>query len=144
MATWLKLWDETSKASFYVLNTHFDHRGSVARKESAKLIANFVKELPANSRVIVMGDFNASVDSDPYRTLFGGTENGLVDTFKVNNFEAGEPEGTFNGFNGKSNGARIDWIGTNSGFKVESAAIDRSEFDGRFPSDHFPVTASLK
>ena len=27
MVTWLKLWDRKNRRSFYVLNTHFDHRG---------------------------------------------------------------------------------------------------------------------
>ena len=35
MVTWLKLWDKENKNSFYVLNTHFDHRGPTARLESA-------------------------------------------------------------------------------------------------------------
>lgn len=150
MATWLKLWDEENEGSFYILNTHFDHRGKIAREESAKLIARFVKDLPDDSRVVVVGDFNASVESAPYQTLFGKSENpgttaaGLIDTFKLKNLQTKNDEGTFNGFNGKTNGARIDWIGVNSGFTVESAAIDRTEFKGRYPSDHFPVTAVIK
>ena len=141
MATWLKLWDDVNKSSFYVLNTHFDHRGKIAREESAKLIAKFVKELPDDARVVVLGDFNASVDSAPYQSLF---EAGLVDTYKLKNPETKKAEGTFNGFKGKTNGPRIDWIGVSSGFTVESTTIDRTEFEGRFPSDHFPVTAVLR
>jgi len=150
MATWLKLWDEENKNSFYVLNTHFDHRGKVSREESAKLIAKFVKALPDDSRVVVTGDFNARVDSAPYQALFGKSENssvtgaGLVDTFKLKKLQTGNEEGTFNGFKGTTSGARIDWIGVNAGFTVESAAIDRTEFEGKFPSDHFPVTAVIK
>ena len=150
MATWLKLWDEENKSSFYVLNTHFDHRGKVAREESAKLIAHFVRGLPDGSRVMVLGDFNASVGSAPYQALFGKSGEpstsgaGLVDTFKLKNPKSENTEGTFNGFSGKADGARIDWIGVNAGFSVEAAAIDRREFEGRYPSDHFPVTAILK
>ena len=36
--TWIKLKDKLTKKSFYVFNTHFDHRGKIARQESAKLI----------------------------------------------------------------------------------------------------------
>ena len=60
MATWLKLWDRENKRSFYVINTHFDHRGKTARSESAKLIRKFIRTLPDSSSVIVTGDFNAS------------------------------------------------------------------------------------
>ena len=41
-------------------------------------------------------------------------------------------------------GPRIDWIGCSRDFSLNAVAIDRTERDGRTPSDHFPVTAVLK
>ena len=53
-------------------------------------------------------------------------------------------EGTFSAFNGKRSGGRIDWILHSPTFRTVSAAIDRTEESGRFPSDHYPVTAVLR
>ena len=148
MATWLKLWDRTNKVSFYVINTHFDHRGQTARKESAAQIRKFVSNLPAGSNVIVTGDFNAAVNSPPYQAMFDKSsttgESPLVDTYASTRANGDEPSGTFNGFKGTADGARIDWIATSRNVSIESATIDRISFDGRYPSDHFPVTAILK
>ena len=52
--TWIKLKDKITKKTFYVFDTHFDHRGNKAREESAKLILKSIKEinkenLPLNS-----------------------------------------------------------------------------------------------
>lgn len=163
MATWLKLWDRLNERAVFVVNTHFDHRGQQARKESAKQIRRFVASLPEGSAVVVTGDFNAAVDSAPYRALFGDTiastetvedakkrnaQNGvgtkLLDTFRLIHPKALTDEGTFNGFVGKTDGARIDWIAATENFEVMAAEIDRYSVDGRYPSDHFPVTATLK
>ena len=145
MATWLKLWDRETRASFYVLNTHFDHVGETARAESATLVRKFLAELPPDSDIIVMGDFNTGENSTPYETLFNTRENDLplADTFRVSNPKPGSGEGTFNGFKGIDTGDRIDWIGASKSFQTKSAAIVKASRDGHYPSDHFPVTAVL-
>jgi len=146
MATWLKLWDRTNKQSFYVINSHFDHRGGKARTESAKLIREFVTSLPKGSNVIITGDFNAGVDSDPYKAMFAASTSPspVVDTFLKLNPTATKNDGTFNGFKGTQSGARIDWIAASKDIEVIAAKIDRISFEGKFPSDHFPVTAEIR
>ena len=146
MVTWLKLWDREAKQSFYIVNTHFDHRGKQARKESASLIRKFVASLPADSKVIVTGDFNAAEKSAPYAALFDpimSEPSPLIDSFRSSHPVNGNGEGTFNGFEGVDTGARIDWVAATRNVEVVSAGIDKSEFDGRYPSDHFPVTAVI-
>lgn len=156
MATWLKLWDRVNEKSLFVINTHFDHRGKLAREQGAKLIRKFVEELPKDSHVVVTGDFNASVGSRPYIALFGDRRDGkslekttaggptLVDSYLAFPHEPNAPEGTFNGFKGTPTGARIDWVAVTNNWNLTSAEIDRSAFDERYPSDHFPVTAELE
>ncbi len=151
MATWLKLWDRSNEQSFYLINTHFDHRGATARTESAKLIRNFTSQLPDGSQVVITGDFNAGVKTNPYEALFGDDHNSsiikqspVVDTFVATNQQAGENDGTFNGFKGTQTGPRIDWIATSRNVEVIAATIDRTSFEGKFPSDHFPVVAEIR
>jgi endonuclease/exonuclease/phosphatase family metal-dependent hydrolase len=50
----------------YVFNAHFDHIGSLARKNSAELIVNHIKTITdEGSKLILMGDFNALPTEDP-------------------------------------------------------------------------------
>jgi len=150
IATWVKLRDrQTDDAKpILFLNTHFDHQGKQARTGASKLIRKKILELGADCDTIVTGDFNAGADSEPYAALFADEAekaSPVVDTFLVANPKFSGGQGTFSGF--KSNaisGPRIDWIGCSRGFRVQAATIDRTEREGRTPSDHFPVTAILQ
>ena len=148
MASWLTLRDRKDKDAPPIvwINTHFDHRGDEARFESAKLIRQRIVDLGKDVRVIVTGDFNAGEGSKPYEAMFevqNEKRSPVVDTFRVKHPEKFEEEGTFNGFGPRAGKARIDWIGCSRQWKVIEAKIDRWNKDGRWPSDHFPVTAVL-
>jgi endonuclease/exonuclease/phosphatase family metal-dependent hydrolase len=41
-------------------------------------------------------------------------------------------------------GEKIDYVFVPPGIGVIDAAIVRTERDGRYPSDHFPVTARIR
>ncbi|MCR9198353.1 MAG: endonuclease/exonuclease/phosphatase family protein [Planctomycetaceae bacterium] len=148
MATWLRLKDvrHPNAADIVFINTHFDHRGAVARKNSAALLRQRAAKL-SDCRVIITGDFNAAVDSPPYRALFadeGKLPSPVMDSRAV--LHAASPDdGTFSGFQQASTkGARIDWIAVTRDWVVKAAEIDRTSRKGRTPSDHFPVTAILE
>jgi endonuclease/exonuclease/phosphatase family metal-dependent hydrolase len=150
MATWVKLRDRRQPRAkpLAFFNTHFDHRGAQARTESARLIRRRVAEMSKTCRVIVTGDFNAGEGSDPYKALFDpndGQPSPLRDTYRIVHPTRAANEGTFSDFKaGAKDGSRIDWIGVSREWRVIKAEIDRTERDGRTPSDHFPVTAVLR
>ncbi|RUL84680.1 endonuclease/exonuclease/phosphatase family protein [Tautonia sociabilis] len=149
MVTWVELRDLTSPDSrpIAVFNTHFDHRGRVARVESARLIRSKIAELASGALVVVTGDFNAAEGSEPYRALFDGDapDPQLIDTYRAVHPERSAGEGTFSGFRAEDvDGPRIDWIAASPGWEVRSATIERPDRDGRTPSDHFAVTAVLR
>ena len=145
MATWVQLrFRKSPQNIIQIINTHFDHRGEQARLELAKLIRRSV-EIQAGSPLIVMGDFNCGPDSEPYRVLTDDKGN-LAELFdpyvRLGHAEAGA--GTYHAFRGTRDGRRIDWILHNRRFEPPEAGINHRSFDGRFPSDHFPVTATLR
>lgn len=149
IASWVKLKDRErpeDKPLLFV-NTHFDHRGAEARLQSAKLIREQIAKLGEGCRMVLTGDFNAGEGSPPYVALFGeagGQASPVRDVYRLVHPERRDDEGSFSGFvAGAKQGARIDWIGASQDFAVQSATIDRTERDGRTPSDHFPVTAIL-
>jgi len=96
----------------------------------------------------VTGDFNANEDSQPYKTLTQ-PENGqgiaFADSYRVVHPQRTDREVTYNGFKPVEQGSRIDWILYSPGqLKAQEAAIVRTQYDGRLPSDHYPVTAVLR
>ncbi len=122
------------------INTHFDHRGKKAREEAAKIIKNRVSTLEKGVGVVITGDFNSGEGSKPYQFLVGGN---LIDTFRIAHPTRTEKESTFTAWKGRLIGNRIDWVLCSPNFRVLSAEINRTNDNGRYPSDHYPVTATL-
>jgi endonuclease/exonuclease/phosphatase family metal-dependent hydrolase len=148
VVTWVKLTDKKAKGKpVLFMNTHFDHMGKEARLESAKLIRERLVKLGEGCSVILTGDFNSGEGSDPYKALFDAKEkekSPVADSYRAAVPKRAADEGTATAFKaGANKGARIDWIGVSADWKVAAAAIDRTEKDGRTPSDHFAVTATL-
>ncbi len=152
MVTWVELRDKSVPEAppLIWMNTHFDHLGVEARKQSARLIRQRA-ESSAGQAVLITGDFNSGEGSEPYRNLFGeveGRPSPVVDTFRALPLDRQRFDdlATFSNFKGGGprKGGRIDWIGVSRHFTVLSSDIDYTERDGRTPSDHFPVTALLE
>lgn len=150
IVTWIKLRDRKNPGMrpFVFLNTHFDHRGEIARLESARMIRQRIETEHSGTPTIVTGDFNASPTSEPYRALFGdaaGRPSRLIDTYRHVHQSPDNDEGTFSGFVAKpTRGRRIDWIACSREWEIVSAGIDRTQRAGRTPSDHFPVNAVVR
>ena len=127
---------------FWMFNTHFDHMGVEARKNSALLILQKIKSLNKEGNpVILCGDFNASPGSEPIKLISAE----LQDSFVANKSMSMAPDGTFNGFDTTKPAAeRIDYIFSGSGFHATNYYILRELRDGRYASDHFPVVATVK
>ena len=67
--TWVHFRDKQSGKQFYVFNTHFDHVGVVARKESAHLVRKFIRRIAGNRSAILAGDFDSTENDDPYKII---------------------------------------------------------------------------
>jgi len=98
--------------------------------------------------VIVSGDFNAGESNPAVRYLKGDldldgkTPIPFVDSFRLLHPEATEV-GTFHAFKGTRSGEKIDYIFVQPGAEVLETRILHDNVDGRYPSDHFPITARL-
>jgi endonuclease/exonuclease/phosphatase family metal-dependent hydrolase len=127
------------------VNTHWDHQGVVARRESGKLIRARLAELAGDAPVVLTGDLNADEKSDGVAALTTSErpETRLLDSYRAAHPERAADEATFNGFAGRTKGARIDFILHTPQLKTLEAAIDRTHAAGKYPSDHYPVTAVL-
>jgi endonuclease/exonuclease/phosphatase family metal-dependent hydrolase len=128
--------DKKTKKKFLYYNTHFDHIGKEARKNSAEIILKTIKEENQdNLPVIVTGDFNSQVTEDPYKIISASmtdarpaeSTQGTFCTFKVNGQECTLIYHIFYSKNIKRNAYQV--ILDNDGT--------------HYPSDHLPVMATL-
>jgi len=127
---------------FWVFNTHFDHRGEEARKESIFLIIEKMRQInKQNLPVILTGDLNLE-PHHPSILLLAST---MQDAHTVAGEQAFGPSGTYNGFvHSKPATRRIDYIFlSQTGFQLLKYGILSDAIDLRYPSDHFPVLAKL-
>jgi endonuclease/exonuclease/phosphatase family metal-dependent hydrolase len=146
MVSWIQLRERARPDSdFFVFNTHFDHRGREARLQSAALLRVRMHEIANAAPSILTGDFNSDEGSLPHQILLYSTKAiGLTDTYRTQHPKPNpNGESTSTRWNGNRKGRRIDWILSSQHWRVSAAAIDYANDDGRYPSDHYPVTAVL-
>jgi endonuclease/exonuclease/phosphatase family metal-dependent hydrolase len=143
ICTWARLRDRRTGAVFRMYNTHFDHESQESRERSAALLLERIAAGTMAEPVLVTGDFNAGEDNAAFRALVSDATVRLRDAFREIHPGA-DSVGTFNGFRGATDGPKIDAILVSAGWMVVSASIDRTNEGGRYPSDHFPVTAVLR
>lgn len=143
IATWVRLRDRSTNRTFVVCNTHWDHESQPSRERSAALVRRRIADTAGDNPVILMGDFNSGEDNPAFRALLGGALD-LRDSFRaIHPAVDSDSDGTFNGFSGDRSGAKIDAILVSPAWAVLNAAIDHRSDAGHYPSDHFPVLASL-
>ncbi|TKC12812.1 endonuclease/exonuclease/phosphatase family protein [Pedobacter polaris] len=141
VCTWAQFKEIKTGFVFNFFNVHMDHVGLLARRESAKLIMAKMKQMTGNTPTILTGDFNTDQNSEAYQTL---NESGLLkDSFVLSPIKLATGP-TFNGFKieSKSN-ARIDHVFVTKQFKVKRYGILTNLFNGKLPSDHYPVVVTL-
>ena len=145
IATWARLRDRATSRTLTVVNTHFDHVGAVARRESAALLAQRAPAIAGGGPLVVMGDLNATEDSAPYRALAAVLE----DARCVSESPATGSAATWNAFGRATRDQRIDHLFVRGARVLEAATLDRTIDDvlgtgnTGFPSDHHAVTATV-
>nr|WP_294908191.1 endonuclease/exonuclease/phosphatase family protein [uncultured Lacibacter sp.] len=145
IVTWAKFKDKRTKKVFFAFNTHFDHMGKIARRESAKLVLQKVKEIAGSAPAIITGDFNAQPSDEPIMVILDKNNPlRLTDSKEISRMPHYGPSGTFNAFRAKeTDNQPIDYIFVKGNWKVLTHATISQTWSGRFASDHFAVIAEL-
>ena len=143
IATWGKFRDKKTGKIFMAVNTHFDHVGVEARKQSALLIIQKIRDIVGNRPAVVTGDFNIDDKNEAYTTI---TTNKFVlrDAFKVSPSHGGV-DYTFQNFSRTpaSQCPKIDFIFVTPQIEVIRTGIPAN--DGNYIiSDHNPHWADLQ
>jgi len=142
ICTWGLFKEKRTGFEFFLFNTHFDHIGTEARKESAKLIIKKAHELGNGVPMVITGDFNVDQRNESYHLLNDGGE--VKDAYELSPIKYA-PNSTYNGFNvGVTGDSRIDHIFLSKPFEVVRYGILTDSYQGKTPSDHFPVMVEVR
>jgi len=144
VVTWAKFKDRVSKKTFIHFNTHFDHRGEKAQKESAALILKKVGEIAGRFPFVLTGDLNVTEDSEAYKTLKNGNSTTrLADAKYASAHGHFGGDSTFNEFKELQPGRKIDYIFVREGMLVTEHGALSDRWNGLWASDHIPVIAEI-
>jgi endonuclease/exonuclease/phosphatase family metal-dependent hydrolase len=138
--------DKHTRQELCFINTHFDHVGKTARRESSRLLIQKAQEIAQGIPIVVVGDFNARPRTKTVR-LF--EENGYAEARKTFVAKKGRPKVSYHAFaydpnrNDEPYMEWIDYIFT-KGMKTIAFEVVATAVDGRYPSDHFPLIATLR
>ncbi len=154
ICTWGRFREMATGTGFYVYNLHLDHQSQYSRERSVASLISRIQDRGTRDPVIITGDFNAGEDNPVIKYLKGEQNPGgifsnqtinpipFTDSYRVLHPNA-ERVGTFNGFKGRTTGPKIDHVFVQPFIEVKAAEIIRDHQQGRYPSDHFPVRATL-
>ncbi len=125
-----------TKERIWVMNTHFDHRGKMARENSARLISERVELINEdNLPLVLMGDFNATLEQKPIQVIKAT----LSDALEISEKPFYGPPGTSNGFRQEEIVRRIDYLFTENVKVLSYSHIDDRRDNNLHVSDHLPV-----
>ncbi|MGM5468814.1 endonuclease/exonuclease/phosphatase family protein [Flavobacteriaceae bacterium LMO-SS05] len=141
VCTYALFQNATTNQKFWVFNTHFDHVGVEARKNSATLIIQKIKAINSEHLpVILTGDFNMEDTHESIQFI----EQQFKDSKAMAKNSFG-PIGTFNNFEfDKPVTRRIDFIFVSPEIIVDKYAVLSDSWDCKYPSDHLPVFVKIR
>ena len=138
--TWGHFKMKDTDFEFLYFNTHLDHVGSLARKNSIKLIVDKMTELnPDNVPVFLSGDFNSTTD-DP---IFDPLKASLKDAREMSAIS--DKIITYNGFGTVTDNpnTRKEWVIDHiffSGVNPMAFMVLNGNYGVPFISDHYPIS----
>lgn len=147
VVTWARLRDLWTGMTFVAFNTHFDHVGERARRESARLILSELPRIAGGAPFVLTGDFNCTREDPAHQALVSGGERGalLRDARDLAARPPFGPPASFNGFRAEpAAGLPIDHIFVGPSVVVARIGILPATWAGRFVSDHNPVLAEIR
>lgn len=149
---WAYLVEKETGKGFFMYNVHFDHASHNSMRRSAVLLNERIAQREPKAPFVTVGDFNVLEDDEVVHYMKGKelridgeafkNPQPVVDTFRVKHGE--EADGaTFHAFFSREP-IKIDFIFTEKQMEVVDTEIVRYNKDGAYPSDHYPVTATIR
>ncbi|MCB0280448.1 MAG: endonuclease/exonuclease/phosphatase family protein, partial [Calditrichaeota bacterium] len=152
ICTWLRLHDKSADRTFYIYNLHLENgrdKDTLRTASSQILIERIRSREFKDDPVLICGDFNARDTESTITILIDGQENNsstslnLTDSWRSLNHES-DSEGTFHFWTGKRDGSRIDYIFVSADWEIRDSQINTYSKNDSYPSDHYPISSTLK
>lgn len=138
IVTWARFRNLHDEKEFVVMNTHFDHKGSQAKIESAKLIAQKAAELSGNTlMVFTTGDFNTLPDDELLTPIYAYMKSAKAEAPITDSM------GTTNSFKVAQEGKVIDYIFYRNAIAKVCHTITK-DYGVPYISDHYPIIATFE
>jgi len=135
--------NKKTKQKFWVINTHFDHVGKIARQKSLEMIDQLIQSVNQKTQIptFFMGDFNVNQNEENIITF----QKKYNDTRLTAEFVYG-PDFTWEDFKFQSKGTEIlDYIFYKKDKNVVCKSFNTIDdfYDFKYPSDHLPILAKF-
>lgn len=143
VCTWGKFHRKADGREVFVFNAHLDHQSQPAREKGTALIMKRIAARGSEAPVIFTGDFNATPENPAIVTVQKGPPVMTDAWLSLHRDAKPEESGTFHNFSGKRNTGHIDYIFTTPDFTATESVILNEAQDGKWPSDHYPIRATL-
>ncbi|OQR81984.1 hypothetical protein THRCLA_11237 [Thraustotheca clavata] len=155
MVTWCRFRLRATNQEFIFVNTQFDHRSEESRLNSAALVWKRIQEFDPSLPVFIVGDFNTYRHTSVYSYLTTEEGANLAEAWRTAEHTIGDVSYTYHGWAGLENDGEkdpnvvraenhIDWILFRPrNLRVLTTEVVTESRDGRYPSDHYPIQASI-
>jgi endonuclease/exonuclease/phosphatase family metal-dependent hydrolase len=133
-ASWVRFRTLSDGSTFSVFNIHTDSSSPRNRMKTARLVTQRIADRShPNEPVVLLGDFNAPASFPSFRVYLRAgfsLPSGRASTFHFNR--------------GLHLFGAIDHVLAQNGFRVSGSSVVRRQYDGVWPSDHYPVAARIQ
>ena len=142
-ANWMDLKDRATGEVFRFWNTHFDHKGEVARREQARVLIEAAQAYPDMPQILT-GDLNTDATTPPITVI---KDAGWIDSYTAVNGPE-DPGFTYHRFLGPKYASlaktgKIDFIFSYGGVQPIASELILDQRNGRYPSDHYFLSAEV-
>ncbi len=143
ICSWVKVKDRKTGEIYYIFNTHLSHVSNLARENSVALLLLQINQIAGDSKVILTGDFNFTMDSESYHKLIENNKLRLCNVAGLANYDYHENDHTYNGWEQREYKSIIDYIFVSKNLRVKAYEIMVKKEGEIFISDHYPVIAEI-
>lgn len=150
ICTWAHLVERASGRAYYHFNLHLDNNSQESREKSVVFLMEKIRaRAVASDPFLVTGDFNVGEAAVAIHFMKGaaplaGADNPspMVDSFREHHPDE-TAVGTFHRFLGGTERQKLDYIFIRPGDRTRAAGIIHKQENGLYPSDHYPITATV-
>ncbi len=140
ICSWVQLKNKETGEDYVHINTHFDHKGEEARRNSVEMIIEHAKTF-TDIPVVFTADMNVVEGTENYNQFvnsnyFDDAKKLAPDTMNYCTYHDTKPE--------EHEKDVIDYVMINKDFKALKYVVMTEGIDGRFVSDHYPIYAIIE